>query len=129
LRQSVAHGAAKMRLEFMHFTETGNHPEIEDAAIARLQGFVAPDRAPGKFGQQLLKIAIKVVDIVHVAVDMSVAQNLAPHRYSTIVTCLVHDCPFLRSPAKCRPSPFWQSSAAAARHRAARSCLNRYNSR
>jgi hypothetical protein len=80
-----------MRLELMHPTETGDHAEVQDAALARLQGVVTPYGAPAIRGQQFLELAIEVVGIGDGPVHILVAQHLAAHGHSAVVQCLVHD--------------------------------------
>ena len=71
-----------MGLEFFHLAERPDHAEIEDRTLARLQRFVAPGLAPAIFGEDALEIAIEIVDVLHRAVDIGVAQNLAAHRHA-----------------------------------------------
>src|SRR5579872_3035837 len=40
--QAIAQGTAKVRLELVHAAETGDHAEIEQAAVARLEILVGP---------------------------------------------------------------------------------------
>ena len=79
-----------MRLEFVHAAEAGDHAEIEDAALARFQGIVAPHRTPAVFGEQRLEVAVEVVGIGDGAVDIFVAQHLTAHLHPFVVACLVH---------------------------------------
>ena len=79
-----------MGLEFVHLAEHGDHAEIEDRTLAGLQRFVAPGLAPAIFGEDALKIAIEIVDILQRAVDIGIAQNLAALGHADIVAFLVH---------------------------------------
>ena len=61
--------------------------------MLRSRGFSAssPQTAPQAYSVEMfLKLAIEVVDIGDGAVDIVVAQHLAPHRHAAIVQCLVH---------------------------------------
>ena len=66
-----------MCLEFMHAAGAGDHSEIEDAAVARLQRLAGPNRAPTIFGQQLLTLPVELAGIGDRAVDILAAQHLA----------------------------------------------------
>src|SRR6202142_2183356 len=80
-----------MRFEFVHAPEAGDHSEIEQAAVARLEVLVGPHRAPAKFVEQVLEFAIEIVGIGDRAIDIFGAQYLAGHRHALVVECLVHD--------------------------------------
>jgi hypothetical protein len=48
-----------MGLEFVHAAKAGNHPEIEQAAVARFQVLVSPYRSPAKLVEQILNLRLK----------------------------------------------------------------------
>ena len=79
-----------MRLKFVHAAKTGDHPEIEQAAVARFQVLVSPYRAPAKLVEQILEFAVEVIGIGDGTVNVFISQYLAAHRHSTVVKCLVH---------------------------------------
>ena len=62
-REPVTKSAAKMRLEFVHAAETGDHPEIEQAAVTRFQVLVGPNRPSAKLVEQVLEFAVEVVGV------------------------------------------------------------------
>ena len=62
-------------------------------ALAGFQRLVTPGLAPAIFGEQPLKIAIEIVDVVERAVDVGVAQNLFALGKADIVAFLVHGVP------------------------------------
>src|SRR5262245_50249008 len=80
-----------MRLELVHPAEASDHPEVQDAALARLQGIVTPYGAPAIRSQQFLELAIEVIGISDGPVHILVAQHLAAHGHSAVIQCLVHD--------------------------------------
>ena len=92
-REAVAKGPAEMRLEFMHSAEARDHPEIEDAALARLESVVTPDGAPAIGREQFLKLPIEIVGVGDRAIDVFIAQYLAAHCHSAVVERLVHGIP------------------------------------
>ena len=79
-----------MRFKFMHPAEAGDHAEIEDAALARLESVVTPDGAPAIGREQFLKMPIEIVGIGDRAINVFIAQYLAAHCHSAVVECLVH---------------------------------------
>src|SRR5205814_10595941 len=92
-------------LELVHFSEAGNHAEVEDRALARGQGRNAPGLAPAILCDDALEVAVEVVGIRGLAVDIVVAERIAADGHPAIVGLLVHDhlspglrC-MLRSPA------------------------------
>src|SRR5262245_3931619 len=89
-RKAVPKGTTEMGFELMHPAEAGDHTEIEDAAIARLERIVPPHRTPAIGGKQFLELAIEIVGVGDGAIDILIAQYLAPHRHSTIIKWLVH---------------------------------------
>src|SRR5207244_10107149 len=89
--QAVAQRAAHMGLEFLHLAERGDHAEVEDRALTRGQRFVAPRLAPAILRDDALEVAIEVVGAGERAVDIVLAQYLAPLGKPTVVRCLVHD--------------------------------------
>src|SRR5262245_48737170 len=89
-RETVAQSAADMALKLLHLAERRDHAEVEDRALARAQGVVAPRLAPAILGQDALKIAVEVVDIVEGAIDIFVAQHLAPLGQPAVVHRLIH---------------------------------------
>src|ERR1041385_2776118 len=89
-RKPVAKGAAKMRLEFVHAAKTGDHPEIEQAPVARFQVLVGPYRSPAKLVEQILEFAVEVIGVGDGTINVLISQYLATHRHSTVVKCLVH---------------------------------------
>src|SRR4029079_16231443 len=88
-RQPVTKIAAKMRLEFVHAAKTGDHPEIEQAAVTRFQVLVGPYRSPAELVEQVLEFAVEVVGVGDGAINVFISQYLAAHRHSTVVKCLV----------------------------------------
>src|SRR4029079_9707296 len=60
-REPIAEGPAEMGLEFMHPAKAGDHAEVEDAALARLESIVTPNRAPTIGREQFLKLPIEIV--------------------------------------------------------------------
>src|ERR1700745_2186098 len=91
-RQPVVERAADMGGEFFHLAERGDHAEIENGTFARRKGFVAPGLAPAIFGQQSLKVAIEVVDVLQRTIDISLAQHLAALGKADLIAFLVHAC-------------------------------------
>src|SRR5262245_24723454 len=79
-----------MALELLHLAQRRDHAEVEDRALARAQGVVAPGLAPAILGQDALEVAVEVVDVVERAVDIFVAQHLAPLGQPAVVRCLIH---------------------------------------
>jgi len=88
--KSVAQCATEMRLELVHPAEAGNHAKIEDAALAWLEGVIAPHRTPAVSGEQLLELPVEVVRIGNGTVHVFVPEHLPAHCHSTVVQCLVH---------------------------------------
>src|SRR4029077_18035485 len=86
----VTQRATEMRLELVHPAKAGNHAKIEDAALARLEGVIAPHRTPAVSGEQLLELPVEVVRIGHCTVHVLVPEHLPAHGHSTVVECLVH---------------------------------------
>lgn len=103
-REPITQGAAKVRLEFVHAAKTGDHPEIEQAAVAWLQVLVSPYRSPAKLIEQILEFAVEVIGIGDGAINVFISQYLAAHRHATVVKCLVHwISPFIRQPVPYQP--------------------------
>src|SRR5262249_61340896 len=89
-RQSVAQRASEMRLELVHAAKAGNHAKIEDAAITRLEGVIAPHRAPAICREQFLELPVEVVRVGDCAINVVVAEHLSAHGHPAVVKCLVH---------------------------------------
>src|SRR5262245_14772748 len=79
-----------MALELLHLAQRRDHTEVEDRALARAQGVVAPGLAPAILGQDALKIAVEIVNVVERAVNILVAQHPAPLGQPAVVHCLIH---------------------------------------
>jgi hypothetical protein len=60
--------------------------------IAPVDLIASPDRAPGVFGDELLERSGELRGVGHGAVDVGVAQDLAPHPHPLLVTVLAHNC-------------------------------------
>src|SRR5215813_2846179 len=88
--QSIAQRAAGMGLELLHLAERRYHAEVEDRTLARRQRRVAPRLAPAILGDNALEIAVEVVNALHGAIDIFVAQHLPAHGHAAVVGLLVH---------------------------------------
>src|SRR4051794_12409072 len=88
--QAIAQRPAGMGLELLHLAECRDHTEVEDRALARRQRRVAPGLAPAILGDDALEVAVEVVDALHGAIDIFVAQHLAAHGHAAVVGLLVH---------------------------------------
>src|SRR5690242_18887403 len=91
--QSIAQRAAGVGLELLHLAERRDHDEVENRALARRQRRVAPGLAPAILGDDALEVAVEVVDALHGAIDIIVAQHLAAHGHAAVVGLLVHGHP------------------------------------
>src|SRR6202044_736175 len=96
--EPIGERAAHVGGELFHLAERADHAEIEQRALARFERLVAPGLAPAIFGEQPLKIAVEVVDVLQRAVDVSVAQNLFTFGKAEIVAFLVHGIPLFVLP-------------------------------
>src|SRR5258708_29510578 len=92
-RKSVAKRATDVRLEFLHFAERSNHPEIEDRALARAQRCVAPSLSPTVLSDDALEITVEVVGALERAIHILFAEHLAAHGEAPIIGVLVHVIP------------------------------------
>ena len=89
-REPVVERAPHVRSELLHLAERGDHAEVEDGALARFECFIAPGLAPAIFGEDALKVAVEVVDVVERAVHIGFAQNLFALGKADVVAFLVH---------------------------------------
>src|SRR5262249_51881379 len=94
-REPVAERAANVGLEFLHFSERGDHAEIEDRALARSERVVAPGFTPTILGNDALKIAVEIVGALERAIDIVFAEHLAAHGEAAVIGVLIHGS-FLR---------------------------------
>src|SRR6185503_18138736 len=113
---AVAQRAAEVQFELVHAAEAGNHAHVEDAAVARREIVVAPDRAPGELVEQVLKLAVEVGGVFDGAVDILVAEHPAAHRHALVVESLVHSrippCPAGMVTERDRARPWRRRSCA-----------------
>src|SRR5262245_44246979 len=89
-REPVAERAANVGLEFLHFSERGDHAEIEDRALARAQRVVAPGFTPTILGDDALEIAVEVIGALERAIDIVFAEHLAAHAEAAVIGVLIH---------------------------------------
>src|SRR5262249_33178582 len=92
-RKPVAKRPTNVRLEFLHFAERSNHSEIEDRALARGQGIVAPSLSPPVLRDDPLEIAVEVVAALEQAVYVGLAESLGAQGESAVNVALVYVVP------------------------------------
>src|SRR5262249_1408182 len=74
----------------LHFSERGDHAEIEDRALARGQRVVAPGFTPTILGDEALEIAVEVIGALERAIDIVFAEHLAAHGEAAVIGVLIH---------------------------------------
>src|SRR5262245_65527177 len=79
-----------MGLEFLHFSERGDHAEIEDRALARSERVVAPGFTPTILGDDALEITVEVIGALERAIDIVFAEHLAAHGEAAVIGILIH---------------------------------------
>src|SRR5690606_19991450 len=87
---AVTNSPAYVDFQLVRTVQRGQQAEVVEAALLVAETFASPDTSPAVLGHHLLEVTVEVGDVGRGAVDILVAQHLAPDRHALVVEVVCH---------------------------------------